>query len=111
MHAGWAGSDSDKEWALDALASRVHAARGVYAPGMKTEVSIPDEVFERAERLARCHLRSRSEVYAAALDEYIARHAPDEVTDTMNRLCEEAGDEEDAFLAAAGRRALSRVEW
>ena len=78
---------------------------------MKTAVSIPDEIFERAERLVRRRRRSRSELYAAALEEYIARHAPDEVTDTMNRMCEEAGDEEDAFLAAAGRRALSRVEW
>ena len=78
---------------------------------MKTAVSIPDEIFERAKRLARCRRRSRSEVYAAALDEYVARHAPDEVTDTMNRVCEEAGDENDSFLAAAGRLALDRVEW
>ena len=50
-------------------------------------------------------------MYAAALDEYVARHAPDEVTDTMNRVCEEAGDENNSFLAAAGRLALNRVEW
>ena len=74
---------------------------------MKTAVSIPDEIFKRAERLARRDRRSRSEVYAAALDESIARYAPDEVTDTMNRVCEEVGDEDDTFLAAAGRRALS----
>ena len=78
---------------------------------MKTAVSIPDEIFERAERLARRARRSRSEVYAAALDEYVARHAPDEVTDTMNRVCEEDGDGDDAFLAAAGRHVLERVEW
>ena len=78
---------------------------------MKTAVSIPDEIFERAERLARRHRWSRSEVYAAALDEYVARHAPDEVTDTMNRVCEEARHQEDAFLAAAGRCAFDRVEW
>lgn len=40
-------------------------------------------------------------MYAAALGEYVARNAPDEVTDTMNRVCEEARDEEDDFLAAA----------
>ena len=78
---------------------------------MKTAVSIPDEIFERAERLARRGRRSRSEVYAAALDEYVARHAPDEITDTMNRVCEAVGVEEDAFLAAAGRRVLDNVEW
>ena len=78
---------------------------------MKTAVSIPDEIFERAERFARRYRRSRSEVYAAALDEYVARHAPDEVTDTMNRVCEEVGDENDSFLATAGWLALDRVEW
>ena len=78
---------------------------------MKTAVSIPDDIFERAERLARRDRRSRSEVYAAALDEYVARHAPDEITETMNRVCEAVGGEEDAFLAAASRRVLENVEW
>ena len=78
---------------------------------MKTAVSIPDDIFERAERLARRNRRTRSEVYAAALDEYVARHAPDEVTDTMNRVCEKTGDGIDAFLATAGRHVLDRVEW
>ena len=50
-------------------------------------------------------------MYAAALDEYVARHAPDEITETMNRVCEAVGDEEDAFLDAASRRVLHNVEW
>ncbi len=78
---------------------------------MKTAVSIPDEIFARAERLARRARRSRSEVYAAALDEYVARHAPDEVTDTMNRACDDVGEKRDTFLAAAAQSALRRVEW
>ena len=57
-----------------------------YTPGMKTAVSIPDEIFEKVERLAAGEQRSRSEVYSAALREYVARHAPDEVTDAMNRV-------------------------
>ena len=48
-----------------------------YAPGMKTAVSIPDEIFEKVERLAAGEQRSRSEVYSAALREYVARHAPE----------------------------------
>ena len=78
---------------------------------MKTAVSIPDEIFQRAERLAKRGRRSRCELYAAALDEYVARHSPDEVTDAMNRVCERVGGEEDAFVAAAGRRVLDRIEW
>ena len=78
---------------------------------MKTTVSIPDGIFERAERLASQGRRSRSELYAAALEEYLARHAQDEATDAMNRVCGEAGGDDDAFLAAAGRRVLADTEW
>lgn len=77
---------------------------------MKTAVSIPDDIFARAERLAAQGHRSRSEVYAAALDEYLARHAQDEVTDAMNRVCGELGGNDDTF-AAAGRRVLADTEW
>ncbi len=78
---------------------------------MKTAVSIPDEVFHKAERLAQRSNRSRSEVFSAALNEYVARHAPDEVTDAMNRVCDEIGDQSDAFVAAVARRVLERSEW
>ncbi len=78
---------------------------------MKTAVSIPDDIFERAERLVLQERKSRSEVYAAALDEYLARHAREEITDTMNRVCDEVGEADDAFLNAAGRQVFDRVEW
>ena len=78
---------------------------------MKTAVSIPDEVFEKVERLARRAHKSRSEVFSAALREYVARHAPDEVTDMMNRACELAGEQSDSFLTTATHRTLARTEW
>jgi metal-responsive CopG/Arc/MetJ family transcriptional regulator len=78
---------------------------------MKTAVSIPDDVFEKVERLARRSKRSRSEVFSAALREYVARHAPDEVTDAINRAVDEIEDQKDEFVAAAGLRILKRTEW
>lgn len=78
---------------------------------MKTSVSIPDELFERAERLAQRSRRSRSELYAATLGEYVARHSPDEVTDAMNRVCEQVGEDKDAFVTAASLRTHDRIEW
>lgn len=78
---------------------------------MKTAVSIPDEVFEKAERLAQRAKRSRSELFSAALAEYVARHAPDEVTEAINRVCADVGDQQDPFVAAAGRRVLENIEW
>ena len=78
---------------------------------MKTAVSIPDDIFERAERLAQRRQLSRSEVYATALDEYVARNAHDEVTAAMNRVCGKVNGEKDAFLDEATNRLLQRVEW
>lgn len=63
-----------------------------YTDGMKTAISIPDEVFEGAERLARRTKKSRSQLFSDALKEYLARHAPDEITEAMNRACAEVGE-------------------
>jgi len=78
---------------------------------MKTAVSIPDKVFEKAERLARRSKRSRSELFSAALSEYVARHAPDEVTEAMDRVCADLTEQNDAFVIGASRRVLERSEW
>ncbi len=78
---------------------------------MKTAISIPDEVYQGAERLARRTKKSRSRVYGDALKEYLARHAPDEVTEAMNRACAEVGETKDPFVSSAARRILERSEW
>jgi len=78
---------------------------------MKTAVSIPDKVFKKAERLARQMKKSRSELFSNALAEYVARHAPDHVTETMDQVCAEIGSEPDPFVSAASRRVLERSEW
>jgi metal-responsive CopG/Arc/MetJ family transcriptional regulator len=78
---------------------------------MKTAVSIPDEVFRDAERLARRAKKSRSQLFSDALREYVARHAPEEVTEAMDRVVDEVGDTTDEFASAAARRVLDRTEW
>lgn len=78
---------------------------------MKTAVSIPDSVFEEAERLAAELQTSRSELYSRALQEYVARHAPDRLTEAMNRVVEEVGSDSDEFSRRAARQVLERVEW
>jgi len=82
-----------------------------YTLGMKTAVSIPDDVFEGAERLARRTKRSRSRLFSDALKEYLARHTPDKVTETMNRALAEVGDEAHPFVSSAARAVLERTEW
>jgi metal-responsive CopG/Arc/MetJ family transcriptional regulator len=79
---------------------------------MKTAVSLPDEIFQSAERFARRARKTRSRLYAEALTEYLARHAPDEVTEDMNRVMDQLGSAaSDAFVASAARRVAERAEW
>ena len=78
---------------------------------MKTAISLPDNVFRDAEKHARRTKKSRSQLYADALSEYLARHAPDEVTEAMNRVVDQLDEPTDPFVSAAARRILERTEW
>lgn len=80
---------------------------------MKTAISVPNDVFERAERLVRTTGRSRSDLYSAALREYVARHSDDEVTETLDQLMVVLGTDApaDTFVKRAATRRLRRVEW
>ncbi|PNY81888.1 ChpI protein [Deinococcus koreensis] len=53
---------------------------------MKTAISLADSLYQRAERLARLRRLSRSELYAAALRDYLDRHEAADVTDQLNDL-------------------------
>jgi predicted transcriptional regulator len=78
---------------------------------MKTAISVPDEVFDRAEVAAKRLNVSRSELYSRALAEYLARHTPDEVTAALDSAIAEQGQPTDEFAIRAGRRVLESNEW
>ena len=78
---------------------------------MRPAVSIPRELFDVVERLARRAGKSRSRVYREALEEYVARHAPEEVTEAMNRVCDEGREAPDPFVRVAAHWILKRSAW
>jgi metal-responsive CopG/Arc/MetJ family transcriptional regulator len=78
---------------------------------MKVAVSIADEVFAEAEGLAKRLKTSRSEIYSRALSEFVRRNAPDRVTELMNQVILDVGEEPDAFAKRAAKRVMRRVEW
>lgn len=78
---------------------------------MKTAISLPDDLFEQAEELAKRLKKSRSELYREAVAEYVARHDPDSVTEAMNQVAEEVDTSLDALSTVAARRVLERTEW
>jgi antitoxin MazE6 len=77
---------------------------------MKIWISIADEVFDEAERLAKRTKRSLSRLFSAAIAEYLARHEPEPITATMDRVCLESGNN-DEFVRAAAHRTLDECEW
>jgi metal-responsive CopG/Arc/MetJ family transcriptional regulator len=82
-----------------------------HTKGMKVAVSIPDDIFAEAEALAKRLKTSRSDIFSRALGEFIGHHAPDRVTDLMNDVVREVGEEPDAFRVTASRRVLNNSEW
>jgi hypothetical protein len=76
---------------------------------VKTAISIPDDVFRRAERLAKRRKLSRSELYTAALVRMLEAEPKEDVT----RAYDSAFDDEprDPVVDDAARRLLLGIEW
>jgi metal-responsive CopG/Arc/MetJ family transcriptional regulator len=53
---------------------------------MKTAVSLPDHLYEEAERTAQSLGIPRSQLFAKALEEFIAFHKRENITERLNRV-------------------------
>lgn len=80
---------------------------------MKTAISIQDEIFEAAEETARELRISRSELYARAVREFVARHAGANVTGRLNRVYGNNAQASalDTGLAEMQSRSLESEKW
>jgi predicted transcriptional regulator len=79
---------------------------------MKTAVSIPDELFESADGLARRLGMTRSELYARALREYLREHRGEGSTERLDEVY--GGEEEgglDPIVTRLQRISLPEDEW
>jgi hypothetical protein len=82
-----------------------------YNSGMKTAVSIPDEVFRAGESLARRLKLPRSRLYALALADFVERHADEDITRRLNASLAAHPMEVDPFMREAARRTGKRNAW
>ncbi len=78
---------------------------------MKTAISLPEALFRDADELARRMKTSRSDVYRQALEEFVARHDVDAITDALDRALAEIEQTTDEFSGAASRKILEQTEW
>lgn len=78
---------------------------------MKTAVSIPDDLFQRAEALAKRRKTSRSELYQTAISEYLDRLDTTNITERLNQVYATEGSQLDPTLAEAQARSLPEDTW
>ncbi len=78
---------------------------------MKTAISLPDQLFRSGDALAKRLGVSRSELYARALAEYLAKNRNDRITDRLNAVAAAEETRLEPALAAAQVRALPREAW
>lgn len=78
---------------------------------MKTAISVPDPVFTSADALAKRLGVSRSQLYATALAEYIAKFQAGRITERLDAVYAKEGSRLERRLARVQRRTLQRAEW
>lgn len=82
-----------------------------YTLGMKTAISIPEDLFGRTDEFARKNGKSRSQVVREALSEYLLRRDSGEVTEAIDEALAEIDQDRDVWAIEAGKQALERSEW
>lgn len=78
---------------------------------MKTSVSIPDDLFQAADELARRLGSTRSGLYALALSEFVARYCADHITAQLNLVYGSEPAEIDPVLKEMQARSIARNQW
>lgn len=75
---------------------------------MKVAVSVPDELFERADETASRLGLNRSQLYTRAIQEFLDAQGEDPVTKRLDELLDELGT---GPGAGVGRRLIDRGAW
>jgi metal-responsive CopG/Arc/MetJ family transcriptional regulator len=78
---------------------------------MKTAISLPDDLFRMAEAAARKLKMSRSQLYAAAISEYLNRRESNKITARLNQIYSDTPARVDPALSAAQSKTLERERW
>lgn len=80
---------------------------------MKTAISIPDSLFNAAERLAKRLGISRSELFQRAMRTYLQDHKKEGITETLNAIYQSPDGENglDPILEYLQGASIAREEW
>jgi hypothetical protein len=82
-----------------------------YTRHMKAAPTITKTLEAKVERVARRLRKAPRLVLREAIDEYVARHDPDAVTEAMNRVAKLVDTRPDPGVSGAARKTLERTDW
>ena len=78
---------------------------------MKTAISLPDDLHKSGDALAKRMGLSRSELYARALAEYIAKNRASHITKRLNAVYAAEDSHLDPAIAKAQGQWLAHERW
>jgi hypothetical protein len=78
---------------------------------MKTAISVPNDVFELSERLAKKLKVSRSKIFAMGVKKLAEEHDEDDIIARINAVCDEIDTSLDPAIKAYQSRMIKREEW
>ena len=78
---------------------------------MKTAISIPDDVFVSADRLAKRLHMSRSELYARAVKQYVVEHRHAGVKEKLDQIYASENSSIDSAVLIAQAASIPSEEW
>lgn len=82
-----------------------------YTQGMKTAISVPNDLFQAAEETARRLGLNRSELYQRAMAEYLHHHGDAGITDALNTVYGTEASGVDPVLGQMQKASLPQNEW
>ena len=78
---------------------------------MKIAVSIPDSIYDAAERLAKRLGISRSRLYSSAIERYVSEARESDVTKSLNKVYAEEESVLDSTVATLQWASISHEPW
>jgi hypothetical protein len=78
---------------------------------MKTAISVPNEVFELSEKLAKKLKISRSAVFAMGVKKLAEEHNEEDLIANINKVCEKVDTSVDPVLFKLAMFSLPNEEW
>lgn len=78
---------------------------------MKTAISVPNDIFELSEKLAKKLKVSRSQIFAMGVKKLGEEFEEEEIISSINRVCEKVDTSLDPAIRDYQKRTFKREKW